>query len=443
MSLPRYVVAVNAVYAAYFYARISSSRAGTMMASTRVTREDSDVEQQRRISHAAASQEVEEEDTSWPLMDCDDDDDEKEDDEDDDSGSSSSLLQQQQQHQASTAGSNVRIPPPRRIKRMVATRTLSEPEGARTIRCASRPQQQEAPSVPPPPAQQRKNPQRKRKKVNYVDDDGEVKTGGTGSRRTRRKTDTVSTVSSTNNSTTSIPLALQKVRDEKWGAQYKNLVQYKKKHGHTNVPTKGYAENPKLGIWVQTQRQQYRKWKQGKHAHITPERIEKLSKLGFVWELRKKTAWDERYQQLVQYIEQYGHANVPQGSAENPSSLGNWVKKQREAYQKFNQDEKSTMTQEQIDRLNQLGFVWDPWQEAWMERYKELVEYYKENGHVDVPARYAKNLSLGKWVNKQRVDYRRFKKNKPCRGMNQERIDKLNAIKFSWKLIRGRKKRAQ
>lgn len=44
--------------------------------------------------------------------------------------------------------------------------------------------------------------------------------------------------------------------DEKWQQQYQKLVEYKKKHNNANVPQR-YSEEPSLGIWCDTQRQQY------------------------------------------------------------------------------------------------------------------------------------------------------------------------------------------
>ena len=57
---------------------------------------------------------------------------------------------------------------------------------------------------------------------------------------------------------------------------------YKKEYGHTNVP-KGYKQNNlKLGRWVDNQRTQYKKGK------LDSERVTKLDKLKFQWDLSKK-----------------------------------------------------------------------------------------------------------------------------------------------------------
>ena len=47
---------------------------------------------------------------------------------------------------------------------------------------------------------------------------------------------------------------------------------------------RGYAENPKLGTWVDTQRRQYKKFQQDPStSQMTQERIERLESIGFEW----------------------------------------------------------------------------------------------------------------------------------------------------------------
>jgi len=59
------------------------------------------------------------------------------------------------------------------------------------------------------------------------------------------------------------------------------LVTFKAQHGHCNVPHL-YSENPPLGVWVGTQRQDYKKDK------LSAEHIKRLNALGFRWSLQKR-----------------------------------------------------------------------------------------------------------------------------------------------------------
>ena len=40
---------------------------------------------------------------------------------------------------------------------------------------------------------------------------------------------------------------------------------------------------------------------------------------------------------------------------------------------------------ERIEQLESIGFAWDPREQAWDTRFKELVEYKKEHGNCNVP----------------------------------------------------------
>ena len=71
----------------------------------------------------------------------------------------------------------------------------------------------------------------------------------------------------------------------KWDTKFNELVAYKDTHGGScNVPTRGYAENPQLGTWVNRQRAQYKKFQQDPAtSSMTQERIERLESIAFEW----------------------------------------------------------------------------------------------------------------------------------------------------------------
>ena len=90
-----------------------------------------------------------------------------------------------------------------------------------------------------------------------------------------------------------------------------------------------YPANPKLGIWVATQRRNYKLHPDGAPSRMPAERIQALDGIGFEW-LRLLT-WDERFQQLRDFKVQFGHCYVPVRYSAN-RALGNWVLKQRGYY---------------------------------------------------------------------------------------------------------------
>ena len=130
---------------------------------------------------------------------------------------------------------------------------------------------------------------------------------------------------------------------------------YKEKHGDCNVP-KGCAANTQLANWVDKQRQNYQLRNKSKKSWMTEERIAKLNNIGFEW-VCNEDAWETRFTQLVAYKEAHGHCNVPKNYGPN-KQLGTWVNKQRQNYQLRNKGKKSSMTEERIAKLNEVGFKW-------------------------------------------------------------------------------------
>ena len=89
--------------------------------------------------------------------------------------------------------------------------------------------------------------------------------------------------------------------------------------------------------------------------------MEALQQLGFVWSSHNVN-WEEKYLQLEDFHTKHGHCNVPSVYPEN-RQLSIWVRCQRRQYKLYTLqriDQPSSMTPDRIDRLNSIGFVFDP-----------------------------------------------------------------------------------
>lgn len=76
----------------------------------------------------------------------------------------------------------------------------------------------------------------------------------------------------------------RKVHDsDPWMLQFENLKAFKRKHGHCNVPQK-FPQDPRLGIWVNKQRMEYKKRLEKKKSSITDERVRLLEGKGLLIE---------------------------------------------------------------------------------------------------------------------------------------------------------------
>jgi len=141
-----------------------------------------------------------------------------------------------------------------------------------------------------------------------------------------------------------------------WQKNFDALLTYKKENGDCRVP-RLYAKNTKLGEWVTDQRRQWKAKADGKPSMITDERKAKLDEVGFVWRVRDRADWNDRYEQLLAFKKENGHCVVPQHYTSN-RALGKWVAKQREQYRFFKENKHSFLTEERIDLLKSVGFVW-------------------------------------------------------------------------------------
>uniref|UniRef100_UPI0015D90DCD helicase associated domain-containing protein n=1 Tax=Chlamydia suis TaxID=83559 RepID=UPI0015D90DCD len=84
---------------------------------------------------------------------------------------------------------------------------------------------------------------------------------------------------------------------------------------------------------------------------------------------------------------------------------------------------------DKVARLEELGFVWDVFEEEWEENFLELQRFREEYGHCKVPHRYPQNPFLGVWVCVQR---RCFKEGK----LAEDRIARLEEIGFVWDILK-------
>ena len=215
-----------------------------------------------------------------------------------------------------------------------------------------------------------------------------------------------------------------------WEGHFQKLVQFKESHGHCRVPQNHSVDNVNLGIWVRNQQKQYKKYQNGLHSTMTQERIDALAKIGFDWG-KQNIRWDGHFEKLVEYKELNGHCKVPLKYSLDGVNLGDWVNTQRAQYKSFQDGKYSPMTQERIDALEKIGFVWKL-QIGWEANYQLLQEFQKEHGHCQVPRNHSvDNVKLGRWVNTQRTQYKNFKDGKSS-PMTQERIDALERIGFHW-----------
>ena len=207
----------------------------------------------------------------------------------------------------------------------------------------------------------------------------------------------------------------------KWDEKFTLAVQYKDEHKQWPPLSQG-----KLGNWVSTQRKQKKKFDKGEKSLLTQERIDKLDEVGFVWEQNK---WHEKFTLAVQYKDEH-----KQWPPQSQGVLGTWVDRQRTQKKKFDKGEKSQLTQERIDKLDEVGFVWNTNDNEWDEKFTLVVQYKDEYEKFPPQSQGV----LGTWVDHQRTQKKKFDKDPTTSTLTQERIDKLNKVGFAWNPGKGK-----
>jgi len=177
-----------------------------------------------------------------------------------------------------------------------------------------------------------------------------------------------------------------------WEDGLHHLSEYAKEHGSAQPPSRYVIDGFKLGIWVNTQRQNW--------AALDDDRRSRLEQLPG-WTLNTKaTQWEEGYEHLTAYVEENSTALVPAEYIFRGFRLGQWVAVQRSGWSKLSADRRR--------RLAALpGWavsVRDAW---WEQGFEHLAAYVHETGHASPPQSHIADdgFRLGSWVATQRQSY--------------------------------------
>lgn len=125
--------------------------------------------------------------------------------------------------------------------------------------------------------------------------------------------------------------------DLAWDAMFQALVEFKAKHGHTDVPEQ-WPENTRLANWVQSQRHRHRKGK------LAADRIHRLESIQFTWAIYKNDVEfddepkpEEQKDEIVVtppseklYVIRNGTYVQYNGVGEMPSELAGYVRQRGE-----------------------------------------------------------------------------------------------------------------
>lgn len=205
----------------------------------------------------------------------------------------------------------------------------------------------------------------------------------------------------------------------KWNSYYELARQYYEEHGDLNVHLRySTKDGTNLGIWVSSQRENYKK------KRLSADQIEKLEAIGISWE-RFTNKWNLAYGYAKLYYDQHGNITVPVDyETEDGFKLGAWIAAQRTKLKK------GKLTEHRIKLLDELGMAWVKKDSFWQHNYELAVLYYKANNNLNVPAKYlaADGTKLGAWIANQRIRYK-------SGALTAEQIEMLEEIGIVWDRI--------
>lgn len=206
----------------------------------------------------------------------------------------------------------------------------------------------------------------------------------------------------------------------KWEAMYQEAKRYYQKHGNLSIPAKyRTSDGMPLRSWLSRQRSSYAK------GQLAQNKIDKLNAVGMVWDCGDP--WMNSFHAAKKYYEEHGNFELTQNAVVDGVWLGKWI-----AVQAKRLRESAPIPEEQRKLLETLPLKTESEADRiWKDNFEDLCSYVNSNGSFNIPAKYTSphGVRLSAWATVQRM-----KKGKG--ELSAERISKLDAIGFPWKIDR-------
>ena len=190
---------------------------------------------------------------------------------------------------------------------------------------------------------------------------------------------------------------LEKSINSPWEDYYEAARQYSETNGNLLMPRRYTTEDGlQLGAWIWAQRRMRKMPGQGM---LTPEQIERLDEIGMIWSGMHEYSWNKAYEEARSYYETNGNLDVGVNyKTESGFALGVWLNNQRQKVGENSQGRK--LTEEQVERLDKIGMIWEARSQSWEAHYEEAKAYYEEHGNLDIPSAYRTEdgFLLGMWL---------------------------------------------
>eukprot|EP00547_Thalassionema_nitzschioides_P008024 CAMPEP_0194204884 /NCGR_PEP_ID=MMETSP0156-20130528/4296_1 /TAXON_ID=33649 /ORGANISM="Thalassionema nitzschioides, Strain L26-B" /LENGTH=367 /DNA_ID=CAMNT_0038931011 /DNA_START=181 /DNA_END=1284 /DNA_ORIENTATION=+ len=204
--------------------------------------------------------------------------------------------------------------------------------------------------------------------------------------------------------------------DEKWNNMFTLLQRFQQREGHCNVLFGHKEDGQKLGHWLNNQRQLHKK------GVMDVVRKSRLEEVGVVWGL-SDDQWHSMFILLKQFQHREGHCKVPLHDEENGQKLGSWLNVQRHL------QKKGVLDSERESRLEEIGVVFDPFDDQWNSMFILLKQFQQREGHCNVSSSHEENgQKVGCWLNNQRQSQKKG-------ALNEVRKSRLEEVGVVWDVL--------
>ena len=216
-----------------------------------------------------------------------------------------------------------------------------------------------------------------------------------------------------------------------WHLRYKELKDFATSKGHCFVPS---SSHPRLALWANNQRQQYQKSLQGTSTPLNEVRIRMLREIEFDFGVKSVLIDDDEVwlimtQALKRFQNTHKNCFVPVSFSSNPQ-LGEWVNRQRQAYQRLELPKQKVRELQDIGlslEMDDVQFYRRAFDVTWDERVTELVNLVEKDGRGNID-----QTTLSLWTAEQRQFYQLLQEKKIPSRLTKQRKDQLKKLGFDW-----------
>ena len=149
--------------------------------------------------------------------------------------------------------------------------------------------------------------------------------------------------------------------------------------------------------------------------------------------------WSSHIKELKKFKEKFGHCNVRRTQKEY-LTLSYWIRRVRGLYKLRKAGKRTTLTDERIAELDDLGFGWEGWSanraDVFETRLKELKRFHKLHGHCRLPSPHPENPALKSWT----VSIRQKMRQQNSGGkatLTPWQVEQLEALGFEFETAEG------